>query len=67
MRLRYVDFDSPELSEFPSVEKQVREGNLQPGVIEIEGKLVPIYSVSYQRIIEEFERLGATRISSKAS
>lgn len=46
---------------------RVKDGSLQPGVIEIESELLPIYTVSYQRMIEEFERLGATRISEKAS
>lgn len=66
-RLRYIDFDSEGLTKFPEVQKQVEDGSLQPGVIEVEGELLPIYTVSYQKIIEEFERLGAGKISTRAS
>jgi hypothetical protein len=66
-RLRYIDFDSEEMAEYPSVQRQVEEGDLQPGLIEIESQLLPMYTVSYQRMVDEFERLGAIRISSKAS
>lgn len=62
-----MDFDSAEIENYPEIHKQVVEGTLEPGIIEIEDKLAPIYTVSYQKMVEEFERIGATRVSSKAS
>ena len=55
------------MAEFPEILRQVKDGTLQPGIIEIEEKMVPIFSISYERITHEFDRLGAERVASKAS
>lgn len=58
-----MDFDSPDLDEFPEIKKQVDEGHLQPGVIMIDDRLYSIWQIPFSRMISEFERLGAMRIS----
>ncbi|GBE57525.1 hypothetical protein BMS3Abin01_00445 [bacterium BMS3Abin01] len=55
------------MKEFPEIFHQVKDGSLQPGVIEIEAEMIPIFSISYERITQEFDRLGAERVASKAS
>lgn len=58
--MRYVDFDSPELSEFPEVYQRVTvERNLEPGTILIDGKLAPMWDVQYNRLTEVFLTMGA--------
>ena len=59
--MRYIDFDSPELAEYPDVQKKAVEGSLEPGIIMIEDQLHSIWEIPYSRMLVEFERLGATR------
>ena len=62
-RLRYVDFDSEELAEYPDVYHRVVESrDLEPGSIRMDGKLVPIWDVPYAKLVQEFESLGAARV-----
>jgi len=61
--LRYVDFDSAELAEYPKVHRRVvDERDLEPGVVMIADELVPIFDVPYERLIQEFENIGALRV-----
>ncbi len=59
--MRYVDFDSHDLAEYPDVRQKVKQGSIEPGAIMIEGKLVNIWEISYTRLLAEFERLGAKK------
>lgn len=62
-RLRYIDFDSAELTEYPDVHQRVTEGRLEPGTIMIGEKLLNIWEIPYSRMLVEFERMGARRAS----
>ena len=62
-KLRYVDFDSPELAEYPEVYQRVTEGRLEPGTIMIGEKLFNIWEIPYSRMLVEFEQMGARRAS----
>jgi hypothetical protein len=55
------------MAEFPEIMRKVQDGVLQPGIIEIEERMVPIFSISYERITHEFDRLGAERVASRTS
>ncbi len=62
-RLRYVDFDSEELSEYPEVYRRVVEDrDLEPGAIMLKGALLPMWDVTFTRLVQEFEELGAERV-----
>lgn len=55
-----MDFDSPELSEFPEVYQRVAvDRDLEPGTILFRGELVPMWDVQYNRLTEEFVKMGA--------
>lgn len=61
--LRYVDFDSPELKEYPEAHKRVTvDHDLEPGTIQISGELVSFFDIPYDRLTEEFMRIGAQPI-----
>jgi hypothetical protein len=60
-RLRYVDFDSPDLADYPAVKDLVEEGTLEPGMIMIEDELRSIWDIPYSRMLEEFEKMGARK------
>ncbi|MCL4309584.1 MAG: hypothetical protein ACYCXU_08910 [Thermoleophilia bacterium] len=62
-KLRYVDFDSPELKEYPEVYQRVTEGRLEPGMLMIGEKLLNIWEIPYSRMLVEFERMGARKAS----
>ncbi|MDO8736797.1 MAG: hypothetical protein Q7K29_06910 [Thermoleophilia bacterium] len=61
--MRYVDFDSEELSEYPDVYHRVTvDRDLEPGAIIFDGRLVPMWDIQYNRLAEEFVKLGAERL-----
>jgi hypothetical protein len=66
-QLRYVDFDGPELADYPEIQKKVLASELEPGMIQVAGKLLPIWDVPYSRMVKEFEAMGATRVGRKVS
>ncbi|RJQ46394.1 MAG: hypothetical protein C4534_02905 [Gaiellales bacterium] len=65
--MRYVDFDSEDLADYPDVYQKVVDREVEPGLIIIEDTIRPIWDVPYNRLVDEFERLGATRLERKAS
>lgn len=62
-RLRYVDFDSADLADYPEVHKLVEKGAVRPGIIIIEDQMYSFYIIPYPTMVREFERLGAQRVS----
>lgn len=46
---------------------KVDDRDIEPGQIVIEEVLRPIWDVPYTKLVEEFERLGASRLEKKAS
>lgn len=62
-----MDFDSEELAEYPEVKQQVDDREIDPGQIIIGDVVRPIWDVPYAKLVEEFERLGATRLEKQAS
>jgi hypothetical protein len=66
-KLNYVDFDSEELADYPEVQQKVNDREVEPGLIIIDEVLRPIWDVPYDKLVEEFERLGVTRLEQKAS
>lgn len=62
-----MDFDSEDMAEYPDVQKKVNDREVEPGLIIIDEVLRPIWDVPYDKLTEEFERMGATRLERKAS
>jgi len=61
--MRYVDFDSPELEDYPEVYRRVtKDRDLEPGMLLIGGELVSIWDVPYPRLVREFEKMGLQRL-----
>jgi len=58
-----VDFDSEELNEFPEAYQRVTvDRDLEPGTILFNGEFVPMWDVQYNRMSEEFVKMGAEQI-----
>jgi hypothetical protein len=55
------------MAEYPDVQKKVNDREVEPGLIIIDEVLRPIWDVPYDKLTEEFERMGATRLERKAS
>jgi hypothetical protein len=62
-----VDFDSEDMAEYPDVQQKVNDREIEPGQIVIDETLRPIWDVPYTKLVNEFERLGATMLEKKVS
>lgn len=49
------------------MKQKVDDREVEPGLIIIEDVMRPIWDVPYNKLVEEFERLGAKRLERKAS